>query len=633
MATVRLLAGVLGLVGVSVVLVSYARSKSASAPPRPTVFERAPDASPDKSSSPEPTFAFRAPSGEAPALSCEDARAVVQQVRGHLGYEPPRVDPLALAAATSDWMDPYGLWSACPDSPVPTVLDTDSETLIRELEAPAPNCTAARAAGEALAKWTGELELRFQASRLRARGQRTDAGSAGEGPAADPVLEVDATSRPGRTLADILGARIGAVERALGAEAIPYGDLAAQRFFPALDAEGWSRVVLAAAVRAYVPLTDPHGAWAPLDEEASVYDVELEAHPPDRLWDRASRTAFGVLVESDPLDPLRVGDVVVAVGGVATAGLPAEQLDQLAYSVTDTPTSAPLVVLRRGESVLRTIELPAPPESEPASEAAADLPVYRVRYGAADAVVVEIHDVRSDLADELVATVAKELAKEPRPVIGLLLDLRGDGGGSTEGAIAALGLFLPDAPLFPMARRDGSIEVDRAPAPPARDRWTHAVATLVDADTASAAEMIAGALAAYHRGPIVGTPTYGKGCAQEYLDDETATGILRLTTLLYALPDGSPVQGVGLQPTFLLPRDRPATVTGHEREADVMHAPPTWRGPDVRDPTLIVQGAAGDGMGWPDAAGLVGPCPDSEVCQALRALQGPSKRAVAVKRR
>ena len=52
------------------------------------------------------------------------------------------------------------------------------------------------------------------------------------------------------------------------------------------------------------------------------------------------------------------------------------------------------------------------------------------------------------------------------------------------------------------------------------DRWRGPVASLVDGDTASAAEMIAGALAAYRRGPTVGSTTFGKGCAQEYLDDD-----------------------------------------------------------------------------------------------------------------
>ena len=84
-----------------------------------------------------------------------------------------------------------------------------------------------------------------------------------------------------------------------------------------------------------------------------------------------------------------------------------------------------------------------------------------------------------------------------------MLDLRGNGGGSTEGAIDALGLFLPGRALFPMRRRDGAIEMDRAPdRPPTSNAGP--LAMLVDGETASAAEMIAGALAALPPRGVVG---------------------------------------------------------------------------------------------------------------------------------
>src|SRR4029079_15730861 len=123
--------------------------------------------------------------------------------------------------------------------------------------------------------------------------------------------------------------------------------------------------------------------------------------------------------------------------------------------------------------------------------------------------------------------------------------------------------------------------IDRAPVPREKDRWTGPVATLVDATTASAAEMIAGALATYRRGPSVGTPTFGKGCAQEYVDDDAHAGVLRLTTLVYALPDGTPVQRVGLVPQLRFPFV-PEPGDGHadDREAKLAHSAPPWHGPD-----------------------------------------------------
>jgi carboxyl-terminal processing protease len=130
--------------------------------------------------------------------------------------------------------------------------------------------------------------------------------------------------------------------------------------------------------------------------------------------------------------------------------------------------------------------------------------------------------------------------------------------------------------------------------------------------------MIAGALVAYRRGPTVGTTTFGKGCAQEYVDDDAHAGVLRLTTLLYALPDGTPVQRVGLVPSVRFPF---GTVDANDREAALPHAPPTWRGPDVRDRTVLAH--ADDGtwaVAWPSSGGNVGPCKDPDLCHALRVL-------------
>jgi carboxyl-terminal processing protease len=307
---------------------------------------------------------------------------------------------------------------------------------------------------------------------------------------------------------------------------------------------------------------------------------------------------------------------------VATAGLSFEQSEQLGFAASEARPAAQAVVLRAGEKQPVTMWLDgAPVESKPSGPVAEDddgLPVERVEYGDDDVVVVAIHDVRDDLGDELTRTLLREREREGRPLTGVVIDLRGDGGGSTDGAIDALGLFIPGASLFPMKRRDGSLETDRAPEPPGVDRWRGPVATLVDADTASAAEMIAGALVAYRRGPTVGTTTFGKGCAQEYVDDDAHAGVLRLTTLLYALPDGTPVQRVGLVPSVRFPF---GTVDANDREATLAHAPPTWRGPDVRDRAVLAH--ADDGtwaVAWPASGGNVGPCKDADTCRALRLL-------------
>lgn len=581
-----------------------------------------PDPSEPASADDARAHAFRIPSGRAPGLTCDAARAIVAQAREQLGYAPRPVDPRAFAEAAADWLDPYGLWSVAPDAPAATAFDDRASGLLLDLEAKTGGCATSRSLGVTLADWVNQLRSVYD--------QAKATGGAGEdlaGAATAPAFEGTTVTRPARALAAALGRRVGAFEQGLGGAADPFSDAARARYFPALDAAGWQQVVLAAAVRAYVPSIDPHGAWAPLDEESSVYEVDLEARPPSRLWEKAERTTVGLRIESGAVAPLADGDVVLSLAGVALAGLSYEQAEQLGYATSDSRPAAQAVVFRSTARAPLTLSLDAEAAeartSGSAADGADDLTVERLEYGGGDAIVVAIHDVRDDLGDELTRAILREREREGRPMLGVVLDLRGNGGGSTDGAIEALGLFIPGAPLFPMKRRDGSLETDRAPEPPNVDRWGGAVATLVDGDTASAAEMIAGALASYRRGPILGTTTFGKGCAQEYIDDDARAGVLRLTTLLYALPDGTPVQRVGLAPTLRFAFGGAGASSDREREATLPHAPPMWRGPDVRDRTMLAHAEDGTWASvWPSSDGNVGPCKDADVCRALRLLGG-----------
>ena len=567
----------------------------------------------DDSHDDERSYVFRVPSGEPTALTCEEARTIIDQVRAGLAYSPESVPSALFATSAADWLDPHGLLSLAKDAPTSKAIARAAPDLIAELEGrKRRSCESALVPGGVLESWSNELREGFD------RGRRAPNGS-------DPriaVLEPLPPTGMAREVAVEIGRRVGAFETTYGPAAKPFADEARRRFFPVLDKAGWAKVVLASAVRAYVPLVDPHGEWAPFDEESRIYEIDLASRPPSRLWGRAVPTAVGIRVTDSATAPLAIDDVVLSVARVATAGLPLEQIDQLGFATSDSKAPLSAVVLRRGK--ILTVELGKTEDAGAPARAASGLPNERVAFGEGDVLIVEIKDVRDDLGDDLASLIATERDRGPRKLTGVVLDLRGNGGGSTDGALGALALFLPGAPLFAMKRRDGTVEIDRASVPRERDRWTGPVATFVDGTTASAAEMIAGALATYKRGPTIGSATFGKGCAQEYVDDDAHAGVLRLTTLVYALPDGTPVQRIGLVPQLrfsFAPPPGNADAISNEREAKLPHSAPAWRGPDLREAATVKSAETP----WPGSGANVGPCHDGEVCRALRMLGGQKR--------
>ncbi|AKT37758.1 uncharacterized protein CMC5_019000 [Chondromyces crocatus] len=553
---------------------------------------------------------FTLPTGSPTALGCDQARLVVAQARAMLAAPPRPIHPAKFADATSDWLDPHGLWSVAPDAPTGAALRREAAALLDELQAPAGSgpCAAAGRLGAELARWSQQIALLFDEGIRQGEARPPTTPTQAWTLATAAPFEDGIVTRSARDLARELGREAGALSARYGPSIAPYVEAARERISPPLDPEGWSHAVLAAALRAYVPQLDAHGAWAPIEEEISIYDLGLEISPPSRMWAEMTRTALGVRIDSGASAPLIDGDVVLRIEDVPLAGMSVEQAEQLSLLGDLRPGRRTRVaLLRRGLAAPIEVTLEPEPEVPTPVTTASELTMHRTRYGDGEVAVIHIPDVPDDLGDRLSRVLLR--ARESGPLRGVVLDLRANGGGSTDGAIAAIGHFLPGVTLFPMRRRDGGVEVERAPDIPTTRGWAGPVAALVDGDSASAAEMIAGALGSYRRGIVVGDRTYGKGCAQEYLDDEAHVGVLRLTTLLYALPDGSPVQKTGILPQLSL--TLPVAV---EREDRIAHALDPWQGPDVRDAARVRE------VPWPTHGGRVGPCSDDVVCRALRAI-------------
>lgn len=134
------------------------------------------------------------------------------------------------------------------------------------------------------------------------------------------------------------------------------------------------------------------------------------------------------------------------------------------------------------------------------------------------------------------------------PVKGLVLDLRNNPGGLVDQSVSVADAFLKEGVIVSMRGRDNSMAREFKASSQPTD-VTAPLVVLVNAGSASAAEIVAGALRDQNRGIIVGERTFGKGSVQNIIPLPDATG-LKLTVALYYTPSGSSIQAEGIEPDF-----------------------------------------------------------------------------------
>ena len=143
-------------------------------------------------------------------------------------------------------------------------------------------------------------------------------------------------------------------------------------------------------------------------------------------------------------------------------------------------------------------------------------------------------------------------------VDGIVIDLRGNGGGSLAEATALTGLFIDTGPVVQVKDAFGKVDVERDPEPGVA--YSGPLAVLVDRDSASASEIFAGAIQDYGRGLVIGEPTFGKGTVQTLVDlnryvpgDSNDLGRLRLTMAEFFRISGGSTQLKGVEPDIRFP--------------------------------------------------------------------------------
>ena len=176
---------------------------------------------------------------------------------------------------------------------------------------------------------------------------------------------------------------------------------------------------------------------------------------------------------------------------------------------------------------------------------------------------VRLYIFGDNTANDLRQVLTDLLAQDP---VGLVLDLRNNGGGEVTAAVRVTSEFISEGVLIYEEYGDGQrSKRDAVPGGLATDI---PMVVLINKWSASASEMVAGAIQDYGRGQLVGETSFGKGSMQNWIPLTNEQGAVKVTSALWLTPKERSVQEVGLTPDVQVPLTEEDTKAGKDPQLD-----------------------------------------------------------------
>jgi carboxyl-terminal processing protease len=230
---------------------------------------------------------------------------------------------------------------------------------------------------------------------------------------------------------------------------------------------------------------------------------------------------------------LREGDVIRSIDGQPVSSLTSDEA--VAHIKGPEGTQVRLLVARDGADLDLTL-----------TREAIELPNLQANLRADGLGYIQLYGFARGAAEEVREEVAEMLDEGAE---GIVLDLRNNGGGLFSEAVDVASVFIEDGEvvIYREAGRPGT-GVDETSYEAEGDAFEDVpLVVLVNEGTASASEIVAGALQDQERATLIGTTTYGKGSVQEVVRLRDASA-LKLTTAAYLTPEGRDINGRGIAP-------------------------------------------------------------------------------------
>lgn len=314
--------------------------------------------------------------------------------------------------------------------------------------------------------------------------------------------------------------------------------------------------LLDGAMRGMVSELDPHSSYMNAEEflqfqsdtEGKFGGIGVEVDLRDEL------VTVIAPIEGSPAARagIRPGDRILKVDGQALRGSRVDKIVNLLRG--EAGTNVKLTIGRDG--VDEPIEMTLTREVVRVSS----IEVKRLDEGV---LYIRLKQFQETTHEELLRDVAKARAESPAKFRGVLLDMRYNPGGLVDQSELVADEMMGSGVIY-STRHRGEV-LDLVEATPGGALVDLPVVTLVNEYTASAAELVAGALQDSGRSTVVGANTFGKGSVQTIFELPGGAG-LRLTTMRYYTPGGRAIQAQGIEPDVVI---RPQKVADVVRERDL----------------------------------------------------------------
>lgn len=303
------------------------------------------------------------------------------------------------------------------------------------------------------------------------------------------------------------------------------------------------KVLMQQAVRGMLAGLDPHSEY--LDQKAMDQLSEDTSGAYDGLGLEVL-SAEGALRVIAPIDDtpaeragIKPGDLITRIDDKTITSDNANEAVNLLRGKSG--SSVMLSVLHEGASVPIDVKL---------TRETIKVASVRVRGLDPGYVYIRVAQFQEDTGAELKSKLAKFKAKQKEPIRGGVLDLRSNPGGLLTSAVEISDDFLDSGTIVSTRGRLKQTDLTFSATP--GDLLDGApLVVLVDNGTASAAEIVSGALKDNHRALIMGRRTFGKGSVQTVLPLDDAHAV-KLTTARYFTPSGTSIQAAGIEPDIEL---------------------------------------------------------------------------------